>query len=75
MYSPAAFRQDDLATLHQQMRATRLPTLVSHGTQDLLASHLPLLLETGEGPMARCTATSPGPTRSGVTSLKAARRW
>jgi transcriptional regulator len=50
MYTPAAFRQDDLATLHQQIRATRLPTLVSHGTQGLLASHLPLLLEAGEGP-------------------------
>jgi transcriptional regulator len=50
MYTPAAFRQDDLATLHLQMRATRLPTLVSHGTQGLLASHLPLLLEAGEGP-------------------------
>ena len=50
MYTPAAFRQDDLATLHQQMRASRLPTLVSHGKQGLLASHLPLLLEAGEGP-------------------------
>jgi transcriptional regulator len=49
MYTPAAFRQDDLATLHQQMRATRLPTLVSHGNQGLLASHLPLLLEPDEG--------------------------
>ena len=50
MYTPAAFRQDDLATLHQQMRASRLPTLVSHGKQGLLASHLPLLLEADEGP-------------------------
>lgn len=41
MYSPAAFRQDDLATLHQQIRATRLPTLVSQGAQGLLASHDP----------------------------------
>ena len=49
MYTPTAFRQDDLATLHQQMRATRLPTLVSHGPNGLLASHLPLLLEPTEG--------------------------
>ena len=49
MYTPTAFRQNDLATLHQQMRATRLPTLVSHGANGLLASHLPLLLEPGEG--------------------------
>jgi transcriptional regulator len=49
MYTPAAFRQDDLATLHEQMRACRLPTLVSHGSQGLLASHLPLLLAPDEG--------------------------
>jgi transcriptional regulator len=50
MYTPAAFRQDDLATLHQHMQASRLPTLVSHGANGLLASHLPLLLEPNEGP-------------------------
>jgi len=49
MYTPAAFRQDDLATLHEHMRACRLPTLVSHGSQGLLASHLPLLLVPDEG--------------------------
>ena len=31
------------------MRACRLPTLVSHGSQGLLASHLPLLLAPDEG--------------------------
>ncbi|MCZ4320506.1 FMN-binding negative transcriptional regulator [Pseudomonas anguilliseptica] len=50
MYTPAAFRQDDLATLLQQIRATRLTTLISHGKQGLRASHLPLLLKTDEGP-------------------------
>lgn len=50
MYTPTAFRQNDLASLYQQMRACRLPTLVSHGTSGLLASHLPLLLEPEEGP-------------------------
>lgn len=49
MYTPAAFRQDDLAALHQQMRASRLPTVTSHGPHGLLASHLPLLLEADEG--------------------------
>ncbi|WP_217475872.1 FMN-binding negative transcriptional regulator [Stutzerimonas stutzeri] len=49
MYIPTAFRQDDLATLHQQMRDSRLPTLVSHGAQGLLASHLPLWLAPDEG--------------------------
>jgi transcriptional regulator len=50
MYIPAAFRQEDLASLHQQMRACRLPTLVSHGASGLLATPLPLLLVADEGP-------------------------
>lgn len=49
MYLPPAFRQDDLDTLHRQIAASRLATLVSHGPQGLVASHLPLLLEPGEG--------------------------
>lgn len=49
MYSPAAFRQDDLAALHQQILDCRLATLVSQGPSGLQASHLPLLLEPGEG--------------------------
>lgn len=50
MYIPAAFRQEDLASLHQQMAACRLPTLVSQGANGLLATPLPLLLVAGEGP-------------------------
>lgn len=49
MYIPAAFRQHDIAALHEQMRASRLPLLISHGSQGLLASHLPLLLDPDEG--------------------------
>jgi transcriptional regulator len=49
MYSPAAFRQDDLAALHQQILDCRLATLVSQGPSGLQASHLPLLLEPAEG--------------------------
>ena len=49
MYSPAAFRQDDLAELHQQILDCRLATVVSQGPSGLVASHLPLLLEPGEG--------------------------
>ncbi|WP_263147196.1 FMN-binding negative transcriptional regulator [Pseudomonas sp. RIT-PI-AD] len=49
MHRPAAFRQDDLARLHAQIEQAPLATLVSHGEQGLLATHLPLLLETGEG--------------------------
>ena len=49
MYRPAAFRQDDLATLHAQIDASGLAVLTSAGELGLQASHLPLLLEPGEG--------------------------
>ncbi|MDH4610519.1 FMN-binding negative transcriptional regulator [Pseudomonas sp. BN102] len=49
MYLPSSFRQDDLTQLHAQMQATGLAVLTSAGTQGLMASHLPLLLEPGEG--------------------------
>lgn len=49
MYCPTAFRQDDLASLHAQIRASGLALLTSAGAQGLQASHLPLLLESGEG--------------------------
>ena len=49
MYCPAAFRQNDLPSLHAQIQASGLALLSSAGTQGLQASHLPLLLEPGEG--------------------------
>ncbi|MGA4531135.1 FMN-binding negative transcriptional regulator [Ectopseudomonas chengduensis] len=49
MYCPAAFRQDDLPSLHAQIQACGLALLSSAGAQGLQASHLPLLLEPGEG--------------------------
>lgn len=49
MYNPTAFRQDDLAELHRQILDCRLATVVSQGASGLQASHLPLLLEPGEG--------------------------
>ena len=49
MYTPAAFRQHDLPTLHRQMAASGLATLVSQGANGLQASHLPLLLVPEEG--------------------------
>lgn len=49
MYTPTAFRQDDLAELHRQILDCRLATVVSQGAGGLQASHLPLLLEPGEG--------------------------
>ncbi len=49
MYTPAAFREEDLPTLHQQMAQTPLAIIVSHDENGLQASHLPLLLVPGEG--------------------------
>ena len=49
MYVPRAFAVDDVQILHQQMLATPLPVLVTHGSQGLIASHVPLLLNPDEG--------------------------
>ncbi len=49
MYTPPAFRQNDLAALHQEIQACRLATLISHGESGLQASHLPMLLRPEEG--------------------------
>ncbi|WJN59724.1 FMN-binding negative transcriptional regulator [Pseudomonas sp. SO81] len=49
MYMPASFRQDDLAELHAQMQASPFALLTSVGSDGVQASHLPLLLEPGEG--------------------------
>lgn len=49
MYCPAAFRQNDLPTLHAQIQACGLAVVTSTGKQGLQASHVPLLLEPGEG--------------------------
>jgi transcriptional regulator len=50
MYTPRAFALTDLHELQQQILGTRLAALVTHGEHGLQASHLPLLLNTDEGP-------------------------
>lgn len=50
MYVPPHFAQEDKAQLHQAIRDTRLATLVTLGGQGLEASHVPILLDEGEGP-------------------------
>ena len=50
MYVPTHFREDDLPTLHEVIRATGLATLVSPTPDGLLATHLPLLLDADQGP-------------------------
>ena len=49
MYVPRAFAQTDVKALHKQMLATPLPVVVTHGSQGLIASHVPLLLNPDEG--------------------------
>lgn len=49
MYNSKPHQEHDLERLHQHMRDTRLAVLVSHGEQGLLATHLPVLLDTDEG--------------------------
>lgn len=50
MYIPEQFRESDLATLHAFMRQHSFATLVSHGADSLIATHLPLLLDPARGP-------------------------
>ncbi|PVZ38778.1 FMN-binding negative transcriptional regulator [Pseudomonas sp. CC120222-01a] len=49
MYNSKPHQEHDLERLHQHMRETRLAVLVSHGEQGLLATHLPVLLDSQEG--------------------------
>ncbi|WP_213937773.1 FMN-binding negative transcriptional regulator [Pseudomonas sp. dw_612] len=50
MYSPSSFAIKDLPDMQQQILATRLAILVTHGEQGLQASHIPLLLDAEQGP-------------------------
>jgi len=50
MYLPAAFHDQDIERLQQQMQDCRLAIVVTHGDSGLQASHVPLLLDRGAGP-------------------------
>jgi transcriptional regulator len=50
MYIPAPFAETRLDVLHAQMREHSFATVVSFGEAGLIASHLPLLLESDRGP-------------------------
>ncbi|AYN13408.1 FMN-binding negative transcriptional regulator [Pseudomonas putida] len=49
MYNSKSHQEHDLTRLHQHMLDTRLAVLVSQGEQGLLATHLPVLVDTAEG--------------------------
>lgn len=50
MYSPSAFRVEDLAALHDMIDASRLTNLVTATEDGLMATPLPLFLVRDEGP-------------------------
>jgi transcriptional regulator len=50
MYIPPAFRDDDLASLHDTIRAARLANLVTATADGPIATPLPLMLDAAEGP-------------------------
>ncbi|WP_416421615.1 FMN-binding negative transcriptional regulator [Pseudomonas sp. App30] len=50
MYLPAAFHDQDIERLQQQMQDCRLAIVVTHGDSGLQASHVPLLLDRAAGP-------------------------
>ncbi|MDY0872934.1 FMN-binding negative transcriptional regulator [Dongia rigui] len=50
MYNPSHFREERLDVLHQTIIQARLCSLVTLGSDGLDASHIPVLLEAGEGP-------------------------
>src|SRR3954449_4768684 len=49
MYIPAAFAETRTSVLHDFMRGHGFVTLVTHGTSDLLVSHVPALLVPDRG--------------------------
>jgi transcriptional regulator len=49
MYIPAAFREDDLPTIHAEMRRIQLATLVTMTGGGLIATHLPLMMDSSAG--------------------------
>ncbi len=50
MYIPSYFKDEDLTSLHRQIEATRLTTLVTFDETGLQANHVPLLLDPTQGP-------------------------
>ena len=49
MYIPPAFREDDLPTIQAEMRKIQLATLVTLAPNGLIATHLPLMIDSSAG--------------------------
>jgi transcriptional regulator len=50
MYVPPAFREDDIAVMHAEMRAARLAQFVTATADGLIATPVPLIVDSSEGP-------------------------
>jgi transcriptional regulator len=50
LYVPPLFKEDRIDVLHAAIRRTGLATLVTLGTDGLIASHVPMLLDTEPAP-------------------------
>jgi transcriptional regulator len=50
MYTPPAFKDDDIESIRATIRDARLANLVTSTADGLVATPLPLLLDEGEGP-------------------------
>src|SRR5512144_2191294 len=53
MHLPEHFAERRVEVLHEALRHAGLATLVTTGSEGLDASHIPLLLEPGPGPLGR----------------------
>ncbi len=53
MYLPSHFAEHRVEVLHEALRGAGLVTLFTAGPEGLDASHLPMLLEPGPGPLGR----------------------
>jgi len=51
MYLPAHFAEERVPVLHEAIRSAGLATLVTAGPEGPEASHVPLLLDPGDGPL------------------------
>lgn len=50
MYTPPAFRLDEVSAIHHAMRAARSATLVTATAEGLVGTPLPMILDETEGP-------------------------
>ncbi|HVJ54606.1 MAG TPA: FMN-binding negative transcriptional regulator [Aliidongia sp.] len=50
MYMPVQFKEDRVPLLHETIRRIAFGTLVTHGPDGLIASHVPMLIDAESGP-------------------------